>query len=191
MSDSASNAYAQAVKAALAAKKAASTYAPPEPREFVVRDRRAPTSIAELSPGERAQLEAMWQGRDVDRLLAYGDEEDDMPLDVEVATVCDPTGRALYTLWAWNFGVIYLLRADALACVAFAGQHALEHWRPEQRPLFWAMDRALERDGHGVAQPMEFCWWDDACWAKLEGTAPGTVGSEPYLREHFARATEA
>jgi hypothetical protein len=190
MSDPASNAYTQAVKEALSAKRAASTYTPPEPLELVVRDRRAPTSTAELSSMERAQFEAMWQGREIERLLAYGDEEDDMPLDVEVATVSDAEGRALYTLWAWNFGVVYLMRVDSLECVAFAAQHALEHWRAEQRPLFWAMDRALEREGHGVQQPMEFCWWDDACWARLEGTTPGMVGSEPHLREHFARAGE-
>lgn len=190
MSDSAADAYARAVQETLASKPRASAYVPSDPVELFLHDRRAPSSVAELSAMERAQFAAMWPGRDLDRLLAEGDEEDDMPLDVVVATVRDADGRPCFTLWAWNYGVVYLMRADALECVAFAAQHALEHWRVEQRPVFWAMDRALARGGHGIRQPMEFCWWDDACWTKLEGCPPGTVGSEPHIRKHLAGASE-
>jgi hypothetical protein len=73
-----------------------------------------------------------------------------------------------------------------LECVAFASQHDIEHWHANQRPVFWAMDRALRRNDHGFQQPMKFCWWDDKCWAEIADKPPGTVQSEPYIRKQLA-----
>ena len=61
----------------------------------------------------------------------------------------------------------------------------------EDRDLFVAMDRAMTAPGHGFRQPLSFCWWDDTCWAAIAGKQPGSVGSEPHLRQTFAAALAA
>lgn len=184
--DSPAGAYSSVVGDIIAGQDRDSSYQPASPVELFIRDRRAPTSVAKLSEMERTQFARMWPDRDLDRLLREGDEQEDMPLDVEVATVVDQQGTPRYTLWGWNFGVVYLMAADGLDCLAFACQHDLEHWHADQRALFWAMDRALRRGGHGFGQPMKFCWWRDECWDELAGRERGAVGSESYIRRQFA-----
>jgi hypothetical protein len=110
---------------------------------------------------------------------------------VEVAEVVDPLGTIRYHLFGWNFGVGYLLPPHGMDVIAFASQHDIEHWNADQRDLFVAMDTALKAPGHGFRQPLSFCWWDDSCWAALAGKQPGTIGSEPHLRQTFAATLAA
>ncbi len=178
--------YGGQVSDIIASQPRESSYQPANPVELFVKNRRTPASVSELTAGERAQLERMFKGQDVDRLLRFGDEAEDMPLDLEVATVVDADGTPRYTLWGWNYGVVYLMEADQIECLAFGCQHDLEHWHAEQRDLFWAMDRAMRRDDHGFQQPMKFCWWEDKCWADIADAPRGTVASEPNIRQQLA-----
>jgi hypothetical protein len=155
-------------------------YPPGAPQLTVVRVRQ-PQSVDDLDPAEVWQLRAAWDTDDLNEILA--DEE----YSVEAAEVIDETGTLRYRLYGWNFGVGYLFPPDGLDVVAFGAQHDLEHWSPGQRDLFAGMDRALRAGGHGFAQPLSFCWDDDTCWDEIAGGEPHTVGSEPYLREGFAR----
>jgi hypothetical protein len=189
--DPASAVYAAQVAGLISASPRASSYQPASPVELFVKDRRAPRSLAELAPIEQLQLERMFRGQDLARLLernALGDEEleGDDPLDVEVALVVDGQGTPRYRLYGMNYGCVYLMEAERLECLAFAAQHDLEHWGAGQRELFWAMDRAMQRGDHGFRQPMKWCWWDDTCWDDLADAEPGTVQSEPSIRRCFA-----
>lgn len=184
--DSPSSAYAGQVAAIINATPRASSFVPTSPVELFIKHRRAPTSLAELSPIERTQLERMWRGKDLDRLLQFGDEEEDMPLDIEVADVVDEHGATRYKMWASNYGVVFLLGATSCECFAFASQHHVEHWSADQRDLFWAMDRALARGDHGVLQPLQFCWWNDDCWARIASLPPYTAYSATHVRAQLA-----
>lgn len=135
--------------------------------------------MAELSEIEREQFKRIAAPNDPDAILG-GEPIDDFPLDVEVADVVDDKGATVYRLWAGNFGWAYLMAADSLECIAFTAQHDMEHWRVEQRPIFWAMDRAMSRGDHGFQQGLKFCWWDEKCWTDM------TRNSEPYVRQQFA-----
>lgn len=179
MVDDASREYGNQVSAILAAQPRNSTWKPDEPMELFVKNRRQPTSTAALSDIEREQLKRIAAPNDPEAILA-GEPIDDFPLDVEVADVVDDKGALRYRLWAGNYGWAYLMAADSLECLAFTAQHDMEHWRAEQRPLFWAMDRALQRGDHGVQQGLKFCWWDDKCWSDMKPL------SEPYVRQQFA-----
>jgi hypothetical protein len=162
-------------------------YPPDAPRLQIVRHHR-PRSLADLAPAELLQLHAAWyeeEGPELAELLA--DEEN----DVEAAEVVDETGVLRYRLYGWNFGVGFLFPPSGLDVVAFGAQHDVEHWSVEQRDLFAAMDRALRAGGHDFTQPLHFCWDDDECWAPLASAAAHSVGSEPYLRQVFARAAQA
>jgi hypothetical protein len=183
--DSASGVYTGQVADIIAAEPRASSYQPAKPVELFVKHRRTPTSVADLGPIERMQFERMWKGQDADAILRDGDEETG-PLDVEVATVVDEHGTPRYTLWGWHYGVVYLMDAAGVDCLAFACQHDLEHWHADQRELFWAMDRAMRRNDHGFRQPMKFCWWEDKCWAEIADLPKGNVQSEAYVRAQFA-----
>lgn len=168
-----------------------STYVPEAPVELYVRNRRQPRSLAELAPIERQQLLCMWRNCDVEARLASGmfrdeDLEEDFPDELEVAEVVDAEGTIRYRLWGMNYGVIFLMAGELLECVAFTVQHDIEHWHIDQRPLFWAMDRALSREGHGFRQPASFCWWQQTCWDEIAGSEPGTLRSEPSIRGLFA-----
>jgi hypothetical protein len=181
--------YAGQVGDIIAAQPRESSYRPAVPVELFVRDRRAPRSLDELAPIERRQLERMFRGQNVAQLLATGmqdDEGDEYPLDLEVAVVVDDKGAPRYRLWGMNYGAVYLMAAESLECIAFAAQHDLEHWHEDQREVFWAMDRAVQRRDHGFGQPMKFCWWDDSCWAKIADAPRGSVQSEPYIRAQFS-----
>lgn len=81
--------------------------------------------------------------------------------------------------------------ADSLNVVAFATQHIVEHWNTAQRPVFFAMDHALQRAGHGFQQPHQWCWWDDDHWAVVASKPPGSMYSESYIRKFFADASGA
>lgn len=183
--ESAGNVYQGQVQAIIAAQPRESDFKPAKPMELFVKNRRMPASLAELSPIEKQQLQGICAGdSDLERVLLEGTE--DGPLDIEVATVIDEHGTPIYRMWGMNYGVIYLMEAESLECIAFAAQHDLEHWKASQRDVFWAMDRAMRRNDHGFQQGMKFCWWEQKCWDELEGTEPGTVQSEPHIRQQFA-----
>jgi hypothetical protein len=168
----------------------AGSYRPETAVELFITNRRIPTSIAGLSAQEKVELERMWRGQDLAALLASGmssaEEDEPYPLDLEIADVVTAAGELLYRIYGMNYGGMFLMRADRLECVAFASQHSVEYWRTAQRDLFWAMDRALRRGGHGFMQPVHFEWTNDARWADLATKTPGTVASEPYVRKQFA-----
>lgn len=158
-----------------------SDYQPEVVYELTITNVRMPTSIDALESEERRQLTAIL-GSAAELARALEDEE----YCLEAAHVVDETGALRYRLYGWNYGVGYLMPALGLDLVAFGSQHDLEHWRLGQRDLFWAMDRAMLRPGHGFQQPLLFCWWRQECWDELDGTVPGTVGSEPHLRKALA-----
>lgn len=182
--DDASKAYGDAVTDIIAATPRESSYQPAVPVELYVKYRRMPASAAELAPIERMQLACIVEGGDIDRAIREGSE--DMPLDIEVAVVVDGAGTPVYRLYGMNYGVVYLMKAELMECVAFACQHDLEHWHKSQRDVFWAMDRAMRRGGHGFQQPMKFCWWEEKCWDEVKDAEPGTVNSAPYVQQQFA-----
>jgi hypothetical protein len=145
-------------------------------------------SVTDLVPAELVQLRVVWyleEGPSLNEVLA--DEE----TGVEAAEVVDENGAVRYRLYGWNYGVGYLFPAEGLDVVAFGSQHDIEHWSPAQRDLFAGMDRALRAGGHGFTQPLHFCWDNDSCWSDIADAEPHTVGSEPYLRQLFARVQQA
>jgi hypothetical protein len=167
-------------------RESRSPYPPGAPQLTIVR-RHQPRSLAELSADELVQLHAALfeqEGHPLSALLA--DEE----TSVEAAEVVDAAGVLRYRLYGWNYGGGILFPPSGVDVVAFAAQHDMEHWSVDQRDLFAGMDRALRAGGHGFDQPLHFCWDDDNCWDQIAGAAPGSVGSEPYLREIFARAAQ-
>lgn len=184
--DDGSAEYAGQVAAIIGSQPRESTYEPATKQELFVKHRRTPTSLEGMTPIEKQQLAHMFAGQDLARLLADNLVDDDYPLDLEIADVVDDTGAVRYRLFGMNYGAIFLMEAETLECLAFAAQHDLEHWHSDQRPLFWAMDRALRRGDHGFQQPMKFCWWDDKCWDEIADKPRGTLQSEPYIRQQFA-----
>ncbi len=179
--------------AAIIERQPAGSYQPKEPVELFIKNRRDIRSLDGLSDQEQIELRRMWRGNDLEKLLETGMVQDDeegaedegYPHDLEVADVVDDADRLLYRIYGMNYGGMFLMRADRIECVAFASQHSVERWRSEQRDLFWAMDRALRRGGHGFRQPVHFDWSSDAQWAEIAKKAPGTVASEPYVRKQF------
>jgi hypothetical protein len=163
----------------------ASTYRPVTVLNLRLARVRMPQTVDELTHGERAQLAIIWHPMPLEQVL--GNEE----FGVEVAEVVDGMGTLRYRLYGWNYGVGYLMPPEGMDVIAFASQHDMEHWDQSDRDLFVAMDNALRAPGHGFQQPLSFCWWDDACWAALSGKQPGSVGSEPHLRQTFAAALAA
>ena len=188
MSDDADREYQRQVAASIAARSRESAYVPDAPIELFITRRRQPGSMAELDEIERLQLERIAAPHDPEKILAGEPlvEEDDSSLDIEVALVVDHDGTPRYRLWGGNYGWGFLMAADSLECVAYTAQHAMEHWSPTQRPIFWAMDRAWRRGDHDFHQTFEFCWWNDQCWNAIANEEPGTVGSEPSIRAQFA-----
>jgi hypothetical protein len=180
-----SDAYTNQVAAIVAARSRPSSYRPDVIDELFIVDRREVPSSEAVSAIERRQLDAMFRGEDMDAILANG-YEGDGPINLEVARVVDASGALRYRLWGMDFGAIFLMAPDSLHVVAFTGQHNLEHWSPDQRALFYAMDRALQRPDHGFRQPMEWCWWDDAHWAEIATKPPGSMYSEAGIRRQFA-----
>ena len=162
-------------------------YRPATPVELYIITHPTPTTPDLLAPIERAHLERIFQGDDLARILREGTRDgDEFPLDLELAAVVDERGRVRYRLYAMSLGVVYLMDAYRVACVSFASQHEHEHWRADQRELFWAMDHALRRGDHGVRQPMQFNWWDDARWAGVVDARRRRLHSEPDIRRQFA-----
>ena len=184
--DDASEVYGNQVSQIVDGAARGSTFTPANPEELFIKNRRAPKSVAELSPIEKTQLERMWPGQDLDRLLQFGDEQEDMPLDIELADVVDEHGTHRYTIWGANFGVMFLFVANTLQCAAFASQHSVERWGTDLRDLFWAMDRALQRKDHGFRQPLAFEWYADEKWAAIEGKPRGTLYSEAAVHAQLA-----
>lgn len=189
--ESATDAYNQQVRAIVDGPHAGD-YRPAQPVELFITNRRVPTNIDGLTAAEQLELERMWRGWDLARLLATGITQDDdaYPLDLEIADVITNSGELLYRIHGMNYGGMYLMRADRLECVAFASQHSVEIWRPEQRDLFWAMDRALGRGGHGFRQPIYFGGWaDEKRWADLATVRPSAF-NEACVRAQFEEPAE-
>jgi hypothetical protein len=180
-----SDEYANQVAAIIAAKPRPSSYRPDTIDELFIVDRRDVPSSAGASAIERRQLDKMFTGYELDEILANGFEGDG-PIGLEVARIVDASSAERYRLWAHDFGAIFLMAPDSLHVVAFTAQHNLEHWSLDQRALFYAMDHALLRAGHGVRQPMEWCWRDDAHWAEIATRPAGSMYSEPAIRRQFA-----
>lgn len=181
-SSAATAVYTGQVADILASTPRDSDYKPEIELHLTVTGARAPVAIDQLDPEELRQLTAILGEGEVSRALT--DEE----YCLEAAQVVDETGTLRYRLYGWNYGVGYLMAPTGLDIIAFGAQHDLEHWRITQRDLFVAMDRAMTRPGHGFQQPLSFCWWRQSCWDELADTVPGTVGSEPHLREQLARS---
>lgn len=134
------------------------TYQPKSAPELHLERYRMPTSVDELTPSEQRQLQKIWSPMPLAEVLA--DEEN----EVEVADVVDASGRVLYQLFAWNYGVGYLLENGTAEVVAMGTQHDIEIWSPDQRDLFFAMDRALRASSPTFRQPLSFDWWSDDEW---------------------------
>ena len=187
---SASDVYTEQVHAIIAGASNEG-YTPTNPVELFIENRRALRSLDGLSAQEKLELERMWRGQDLATMLETGmvaaeDEIDRYPHALEVADVVNDKRELLYRMYGMNYGAMFLMRVDRLECVAFASQHSVELWRSEQRDLFWAMDRALRRGGHGFQQPILFDATNDARWAEIAKKKPGTVASEPYVQKQFA-----
>ena len=163
----------------LLAAEPRSSYRPAAPLELFLQDRRHVTALDQLAAVERAHLDRMFRNPDLETALRDG--VDDSPVDLELAALVDDQGAIRYRLYAMNFGAVYVMEPEGFTCVAFASQHHVEHWHIDQRDLFWAIDRALRRPGHGLIQPLHFCWADAACWARIADKPRGTVASEPYI----------
>jgi hypothetical protein len=173
--------------AAIVAGQPRSSYQPAAPLELVLQDRRLVTALDQLAPVERAHLDRMFRDPDLETALRDGVE--DFPIDLELASLVDDKGALRYRLYAMNFGAVYVMEPEGFTCVAFASQHHVEHWHADQRDLFWAIDRALRRPGHGLNQPLHFCWADEACWARIADKPRGTVASEPYIVRAMAESS--
>lgn len=158
-----------------------SSYTPKAPMNLSIARRRPLRVLEDFLPIEREQLEAVFHPESLEAMLPHLES-------LEVAEVVDDAGTVLYRLYGWDYGVGYLFSAIGLEVLGFGAQHDIEHWRPEQRDLFVAMDRALRTKEHGFEQPLSFCWWDDKCWKAIEGKPPGTVGSEPVIRQKLMKA---
>jgi hypothetical protein len=180
----ASQVYGGMVGELIAGAPRESSYVPAEPMDLRIVRRRMPRSVDELDPDEREQLTALLFPESLDKAL--DPTVDDCPLNIEVAAVVDETGALRFRLYGWDFGAGYLMSPSGLDVIAMGCQHDLEHWHVDQRPIFWAMDRAYLRADHGFEQALKFCWWDDKCWDEVTGKPRGTVGSEPYVREQLA-----
>jgi hypothetical protein len=174
-------AYAAAVLGSVGAEPQAGTYVPAERLALKIVNRRQPSTPKELGREERAQLGVLLRHTGLAKALA-SDE-----YDVEVAEVVDGTGSVCYRLYGWNYGVGYLMAPRGMKIVAFGAQHDLEHWNLAQRDLFYAMDRAMRRKGHGFRQFLKFCWSIDKCWDEIADRKPGTVGSEPAMVKAFSK----
>ncbi|WP_432974821.1 hypothetical protein [Dactylosporangium sp. CA-233914] len=156
------DAYREQVAGIIADREAATPCPPPSASNLTIANRRLPVSVGDLLPAEVEQLRFVWQGLDLDDVLS--DEEN----EVEAAEVVDAAGTVRYRLYGWNYGAGYLFPPEGTTPVAAGAQHDMEHWSLAQRDLFAAMDRALKVGGHGFAQPLNFCWSNDACWEGLE-----------------------
>jgi hypothetical protein len=181
--------YAGQVASIIAATPRASTWKPQHPMDLRIVRRRQPRSIDDLGPEERIQLAALLAPEPLEKVLAPNYLVEDYPLDIEVAEVVDERNAVRYRLYGWNYGAGFLMAATGLEVVALAYQHDLEHWNVDQREVFWAMDRAYSRGDHGFQQPLKFCWWEERCWDEVKDEPRGTVGSEPWIREHLAKSS--
>lgn len=179
--------YQRQVGNIISGQSRASSYQPDSPIELFIVDRKPVETLDGLDEQELRQIVPMFKGFEVQQILAEG-YEGDGPINLEVARVVDEKGVLRYRYWGMDFGALYLMAPDSLDIAAFTAQHHMEHWHVDQRPLFWAMDRALQRGGHGFRQPAEFCWWNEDCWARIADKPRGTVGSEPFLRQQFLSA---
>ncbi|MEL6341835.1 MAG: hypothetical protein AAFV53_01795 [Myxococcota bacterium] len=173
-SQTATETYGDQVTDTISANPREAEYRPDSPLLLRIMNCRRPRNIDDLSSEEQRQLQAIFK----DEYPAILENEE---CEVEAAEVVNESGVVRFRLYGWNYGMGFLMPPSGLDVVAFAAQHDMEHWRLEQRPIFFAMDDALRADGHTFQQALFFCWADDARWEGLEGLEPGTVGSEPYL----------
>jgi hypothetical protein len=138
-----------------------STYLPQAPPKLALKRYRRPINVDELTEQEQGQLEHIWQPLRVLDVLSEPENQ------LEVAEVVDlDSGQVVYRLWAWNYGVGYLVEADSNELVARGRQRDIDIERLSQRPVFFAMDRALQAEP-AFQQPLSFGWWDDEKWDNL------------------------
>lgn len=161
-----SSAYRSVVADILQDNPRDSDYRPPRPMLLSIRNSRQPQRLEALAPEEQTQLHAILGDRLDPSWLQTALSSDEYC--VEVAEVVDDTGTTRYRLYGWNYGVGHLMSASGLVLFASGCQHNMEHWHPDQRPLFYAMDAALRAGGHGFLQPLSFCWWVESCWEDIE-----------------------
>lgn len=158
--------YAKQVRDVLAERAqggGGSTYVPVRKLDLALERVRRPKSTAELTSHERAQLEALFAPRLLDDVLA------DPEMALEVAQLLFPDGRIAYHLYAWSYGIGYLMAPDDVHyVVAHGSQHDIERWEPEQRDLFFAVDAALRAAKTPLTQPLSFDWRDDEVWSNPE-----------------------
>lgn len=154
--------YSGAVREIIDARARNTTYQPRSAPDLRLARYRMPTSVDELTPSEQRQLQKIWSPVPLADVLADPENQ------VEVADVADASGRVLYQLFAWNYGVGYLLENGTTDVVAMGTQHDIEIWSQDQRDLFFAMDRALRASSPTFQQPLCFDWWSDDEWGEAE-----------------------
>ncbi len=137
------------------------SYVPQRPPKLALKRYRRPINVDELTEQEQEQLETIWHPLRVLDVLSEPENQ------LEVADVVDlDSERVVYRLWAWNYGVGYLVEADSNDIVARGRQHHIDILRLAQRPIFYAMDRALQAEP-SFEQQLSFGWWKDEEWDRL------------------------
>jgi hypothetical protein len=170
---SASDVYSGQVADIIAGQDTRTAWRPESAPKLSLVRLRTPKDPRELSPGERAQLEAIWHGEPLANVLASPENH------VELADLVDEHGKLAYRLLAWNYGVCYVLVGETTEIAAMGTQHDMEAWDEDsQRALFYAIDRALAsaKKSDKPYQPLSFGWWEDDEWAETHER------SHPYQR---------
>jgi hypothetical protein len=176
MSD-ADDTYRGMVADAVRERARATGYEPEVRRPLVIDGVIRPTKVEDLEAADLLHLRAIFSERLEAHLAGRGRA-------VERALVRDAeSGEIVYRLYTWNHGAAYLFDAARVRLVAHATQHTVEVWSLSQRPLFYEMDLALRRGDHDLRQPLSFEHWNDDAWDEVLDAEPGTVASQPWLRD--------
>ena len=152
--------YDEAVLAALANARTESTFRPAFESPLTVARHRRLDAVDGLSDWETQQLEKIADWWDVPAAAMLADADNAFEL-VDLVT-SDRQGA--FQLYAANGGFMMLFTHGTTQRCAVATQHDAEVESPDQRALFYAIDRALLQ--HPVLQqPLAFPWWNDEVWA--------------------------
>jgi hypothetical protein len=155
--------YSGQVADILAARKKQTDWRPASAPKLSLVRLRTPEDPAELSPSEHAALAAIWHGTPLAEVLANPENQ------IELADLVDEEGTLAYRLFAWNYGVCYVLVGETTEIAAMGTQHDMEAWDEQaQRALFYAIDHALAAAKKSAKpdQPLSFGWWEDDAWAE-------------------------
>lgn len=174
--------YRALVSHAVSGRDRASSYVPEARSPLVIDSVTRPAAIDDLDGDDLVLLRALFRDR-LEVHLADREKASERALVRDAAT-----GELLHRLYTWNYGVLYLFdarltSAGSVRLLAHATQHTVEVWSTAQRLLFFEMDAALRAVGHGLRQPLAFEWWKDHEWDEVIDAEPGTVGSQPWLRD--------